>query len=101
MFLTICQAGHKGRKLSANNKTKYYRFFIYYVDFQFVILGNIAHYVTDEDYEAGESRCIKPDINDFTPIQHREKSGHNRKIFSSHFRHNPLFFRQLSLKTLS
>ena len=75
--------------------------FIYCVDFQFIILDNIAHYVTDEDYEAGESRGIKPDINDFTPIQHRKKSDHNRKTFSSHSRHNPLFYRQLSLLILS
>ena len=100
MFLTICQACHKGKKLSANNKTKYYRF-IYYVDFQFVVLGNIAHYVTDEDYEAGENLGIKPDIDDFTPIQHRKKSDHNRKTFSSYSRHNPLFYRQLSLLILS
>ena len=39
--------------------------FIYCIDFQFVILDNIAHYATDEDYEAGESRGIKPDINNF------------------------------------
>ena len=56
-----------------------------------VILDDIAHYVTDEDYEAGESRGIKPDINDFTPIQHRKKSDHNRKIFSSYSCHNLLF----------
>ncbi len=54
-------------------------------------MDNIARYVTDEDYEAGESRGIKPDIDDFTPIQHRKKSDHNRKTFSSHSRHNPLF----------
>ena len=65
--------------------------YIYYIDFQFVILDNIAHYVTDEDYEAGESRGIKPDIDDFTPIQYRKKSDHNRKTFSSHSRYNPLF----------
>ena len=64
-------------------------------------MDNIAHYVTDEDYEAGESRGIKPDINDFTPIQHRKKSDHNRKTFSSHSRHNPLFYKQLSLLILS
>ena len=28
MFLTICQACHKGRKLSANNKNKCYRFYL-------------------------------------------------------------------------
>ena len=72
MFLTICQACHKGKKLSANNKMEYCRFFIYCVDFQIVILDNIAHYVTDEDYEAGESQGIEPDIDDFTPIQHRK-----------------------------
>ena len=70
---------------------------IYCIDFQFVISGNIAHYVTDEDYEAGESRGIKPDIDDFTPIQHRKKSDHNRKTFSSHSRHNPLFFIKFQL----
>ena len=59
---------------------EYYRF-IYYIYFQFVNLDNIAHYVTDEDYEAGENLGIKPDIDDFTPIQHRKKSDHNRKIF--------------------
>lgn len=75
--------------------------FIYCVDFQFVILDNIAHYVTDEDYEAGENLGIKPDIDDFTPIQHRKKSDHNRKTFSSYSRHNPLFYRQLSLLILS
>ena len=101
MFLTICQACHKGKKLSANNKMEYCRFFIYCVDFQIVILDNIAHYVTDEDYEAGESQGIEPDIDDFTPIQHRKKSDHNRKTFSSHSRHNPLFYRQLSLLILS
>ena len=69
--------------------------FIYCVDFQFVALGNIAHYVTDEDYEAGKSQGIKPDIDDFTLIQHRKKSDHNRKTFSSHSRHNPLFLIKL------
>ena len=75
--------------------------FIYCADFQFVALGNIANYVTDEDYEAGESQGIKPDIDDFTLIQHRKKSDHNRKTFSSHSHHNPLFYRQLSLLILS
>ena len=46
--------------------------FVYCIDFQFVALGNIAHYVTDEDYEDGESQGIKPDIDDFTLIQHRK-----------------------------
>ena len=90
MFLTICQACHKGRKLSANTEWNII-VYIYYIDFQFVILDNIAHYVTDEDYEADESRGIKPDIDDFTPIQYRKKSEHNRKTFSSHSRHNPIF----------
>ena len=75
---------------------EYYRF-IYYIYFQFVNLDNIAHYVTDEDYEAGENLGIKPDIDDFTPIQHRKKSDHNRKTFSSHSRHNPLFFIKFQL----
>ena len=70
--------------------------FIYCADFQFVALGNIAHYVTDEDYEAGKSQGIKPDIDDFTLIQHRKKSDHNRKTFSSHSRYNPLLKPQLS-----
>ena len=68
-----------------------YYLFIYCIDFLFVILDNIARYVTDEDYEADESRGIKPDVDDFTTIQHRKKSDHNRKTFSSHSRHNPLF----------
>ena len=90
MFLTICQACHKGWKVSANNKMEYY-LFIYCIDFLFVILDNIARYVTDEDYEADESRGIEPDVDDFTTIQHRKKSDRNRKTFSSHSRHNPLF----------
>lgn len=50
-----------------------YNYFIYYIDFQFIILGNIAHYVTYEDYETGGTRGIKPDRDDFSPIQHRKK----------------------------
>ena len=50
---------------------EYYRF-IYCFDFQIVALGNIAHYVTDEDYEAGESQGIKPEIDDFSLILPRK-----------------------------
>lgn len=100
MFLTICQACRNGRNYRQITKWNII-VFIYCIDFQFVILNDIAHYVTDEDYEAGESRGIKPDIDDFTPIQHQKKSDHNRKSFSSHSRHNPLFYRQLPPLILS
>ena len=100
MFFTICQACPKVgnyRQITKRNIIV----FIYCIDFQFVALDNIARHVTYEDYEAGESRGIKPDIDDFTPIQHRKKSDHNRKTFSAHSRFNPLFYRQLSLLIFS
>ena len=61
MFLTICQACPEvgnNRQITKRNIIV----FIYCIDFQFVALGNIARYVTDEDYEAGESQGIKPDV---------------------------------------
>ena len=72
MFLTIRQACPKVgnyRQITKRNIIV----FIYCIDFQFVTLDNIAHYVTDEDYEADESRGIKPDVEDFTTILHRKK----------------------------
>lgn len=96
MYLTICQACPEVgnyRQITKRNIIV----FIYCIDFQFVALDNIARYVTDEDYEADESWGIKPHVDDFTTIQHRKKSDHNRKTFSSHSRHNPLFLIKFQL----
>ena len=57
---------------------------------------NIVHFVTNEDYEANQSLAIKPLRDDFIQNLLRKTSDHNRKTFSSHSRHNPLFQRQLS-----
>ena len=57
-----------------------------------IALDNIARYVTDEDYEADESRGIKPDVDDSSNLMYNlpvaaEKvdTGRSKKIESCIF----------------
>ena len=83
MFLTICQACHKGRKLSANNGQEITTIY-YCLDFQQSRESNIVYFVTHEDYEVIQSLAIKPLRDDFIQIyfgKHQTTIGkHSHRI---------------------
>ena len=63
-----------------------------------LIFNNLAmHFVTCDFYDASQGLAMKHFRDDFIRIQPRKKSDHNRKTFSSHSRHNPLFFIKFQL----
>ena len=92
MYLTICQACHKGRNYRQITDKKLLFFIIV------LIFNKLAiHFVTYDFYDASQSLAMKHFRDDFIRIQPRKKSDHNRKTFSSHSRHNPLFFIKFQL----
>ena len=94
MFLTICQASNNGRKLSANNKNKCYHFYL----LCWFLICCLGQYCSLRNWRGLRSRWKSGHqtwYRRFHPNSAPKKSDHNRKTFSSHSRHNPIFLIKL------